>query len=593
MIGALDGVSLRVIQTIDDLAECQRWAGERRETPLGLDTESTGLNPSKDHCRMVQVGDLRTGWAAPMHGWGGGLIEIISRYHGGLVIHNSSYDNRVLATEGYVPRWADTDDTLIMNHLADSILPAGLKPMAARTIDPRAMEGEKILSEAMAANHWTWATVPIGYPGYTAYASLDPVLACHAWKLRSPDVFRRWRYPYDLERATARICAAMMDAGMMIDVPFVNRTISERLAYEKQAMAWLRSEHGITSVNSNGQLGRALNRAGIPTLAWTPTGSPKMDKETLALYRNAYPEHAALIDCISTCRKTDAVVNRHLRKFLDLADGDSVIHPSINTCRARTSRMSVTDPAMQTFDRDEPVIRGAYVPRPGMVFITVDADQIEARLAAHFSGDQAMIDMFRLADSGGPDFFRLMAGQIFSVDPLTVTKKDLRRQVTKNATYGKIYGSGVETMARTAGVTTEQMYPVHTAFEQLYPGIGTLMQQIIRAARAEHRRGGRPSVMTPTGRRLTGEPGKEYALLNYKIQGHAAEIMKQGLVALDAAGFGPYMRLPIHDEVVLECPREHAEDALATVARILTDRTTYRVPITWAGNILPDRWAKT
>jgi DNA polymerase-1 len=537
---------------------------------------------------------MHTGWAAPARLWGGGLLEILRDYEGELAAHQSPYDWRVINQfSGLKLNWAKIHDTLIACHLYDSIALHGLKPWSARNTDPRAMAGEQILKDAMAANHWTWATVPIDYPGYTAYAALDPVLTAHAWRKVGPSALGVFREAYDLERATGRIAAQMMNIGMMLDVPYIERSIEQLQAWERRATAWLRETHHVTSVNSAAQIQRALHAVGIPTIAWTKTGQASIDKDTLRVYANTYPEQRGLIETIGMARKTDKIVNTHLRKFLDLRDGNDVIHASINTCQARTSRQSVTDPPMQTFDRDVPMIRGAYRPRPGNSFVTVDADQIEARLGAHFSADPAMIQMFRHADESGVDFFRLMAGQIFGVGPDQIDKKDLRRQVTKNATYAKIYGSGLERMALTAGVPVEQARPVYTAFDQLYPGINRLMASIVQRCRAEERAGHRGFVTTPTGRVLYTDRGKGYAGLNYKIQGHAAEILKQKVIELDAAGFGPHLRLTIHDEVLAEFPTEHAEDGLATMTRILTDRETYAVPITWAGKVLNERWIKS
>jgi len=592
--GVLDGVQLRLIRSIDDLAECKRWAGERREGPLCFDTESAGLSPYRDECRLIQIGDLHTGWAAPAKLWGGGILEILRDYQGELGAHNSPYDWRVVKQfSGLKLNWTKIHDTLIACHLYDSIMPHGLKAAGSRMVDPRAMAGEKILSEAMAANHWTWATVPVDYPGYWAYGALDPVLTAHLWQKVGPSATGVYAQAYDLERATVRIAAQMMDTGMMLDVPYIERSIEKLLDWEKQAVAWLRGEFGITSVNSAAQIERAFHSLGIPTLAWTKTGQMSIDKDTLKLYAHMFPAHRRLIETISGARKTDKIVNTHLRKFLDLRDADDVIHPTMNTIQARTSRQSVTDPPMQTFDRDVPMIRGAYRPRPGSAYVTVDADQIEARLCAHFSSDPGMIEMFHHAEQTGVDFFRLMAGRIFQTEPEKIDKKDIRRQLTKNSTYAKIYGSGLEKMALTAGVPVDQARPVYTAFGQLYPGPDRLMAEITRKCRAEENAGRRGFVTTPTGRVLYTDRGKSYAGLNYKIQGHAAEILKQKVVELDAAGFGPYLRLTIHDEVLAEFPREHALEGLAAMSRILTDRTTYAVPITWDGKVLEERWVKS
>lgn len=594
MSGVLDGVTLRTITSIDELAECKRWASERRETPLFFDTESAGLSPYMDECRLIQIGDLRTGWAAPAKLWGGGILEILRDYQGELGAHNSPYDYRVIDHQlGLKLNWAKIHDTLMSCHLHDSIMPHGLKPAGTRMVDPRAMEGEKILQKAMADNHWTWATVPLDYPGYTAYAALDPVLSAHLWVKTGPAAMTTFREAYDLERATGRIAAQMMDAGMLLDVPYIEKQIEHLEAWERGARAWLYEQHKMTSVNSPKQIARVLESVGIPISMWTEGGEAATDKDTMRVYATMYPQHRHLIETIAYTKKAHAIVNTHLRKFLALRDSNDVIHASINTCQARTSRQSVTDPPMQTFDRDVPMIRGAFRPWPGNAFVAVDADQIEARVTADFSDDRGMIEAFHQADETGVDFFRLLAGRIYREDPEKISKKDIRRQLTKNSTYARIYGSGLDKMALTAGVPVEQAAPAYNAFGQLYPGPDRLMEQIIRKCKAEARAGGRGFVTSPLGRVLYVDKKREYAGLNYKIQCHAAEILKKGVVQLDAAGLTPYLRLTIHDEVLGEFPKDVAKDALATMTRILTDRTTYKVPITWDGKILEERWVKS
>jgi DNA polymerase-1 len=582
----LDGVKLHLVDNMAELVACWRWAAERRETPLAFDTESAGLEPHRHPDRLIQIGDKRHGWAFPARGWGGAATEILSRYDGELVAHNSPYDNRVLKIwEGFEPRWERTHDTLIGGHIADSLRTAKLKPRAAIEVDPRAIAGEQMMHAGMLKQHWTWATVPVSWGPYWAYGALDPVLTAWLWDKYGRTVTTQFRESYDLERATLRICANMMMTGMMIDVPYIQGAIARIEGYLAQASVILR-EHGISSVNSNQQVGRALNAAGVPTLVFTDGGQPSISKDALKLYRNTYPHARDLLAAIQWSRKGEAIIGRYLGKFLEMADADQIMHYTIWTSRARTTRMSITDPPMQTYDRDEPYIRGAYRPRPGHVFISIDADQIEARKAAHFSGDRQMIADFIEADRTGQSFFIIMASKIFGE---TISKKDPRYTRTKNATYGQIYGAGLEKAAVTAGVPVEVMRPSYMGFQQLYPGVNALMNKLIN----DGKRMRRPEVRTLTGRRLYSEKGKEYALLNYKIQGSAAETMKRGIVNLEAAGFGEYLRLPIHDEILMEVPEKLAAEALAEATRILTDRTSFAVPITWAGSILKDRWVKT
>ena len=585
MPGALDGVQLHLVNNLDELDNCRRWVAERRETPLMADTESGGTSPHRHKWRLGQLGDLRHGWAFPARGWGGAFLELLTKYEGPIGFHNSPYDSQVLEVHaGWKPPWPKIEDSLLGGHLHDSLKLGALKPRASIEIDPRANMGEAVMKEGMARQHWSWATVPDTWGPYWMYGALDPVLAAHLWLKFLPAV-QQHRVSYDLERTAARICEGMMMAGMMIDVPFINQSIGKINSYHEKAMNRLRMEFSLSSVNSNDQVGAMLSSLGIPILARTAEGKPKIDKETLEMYGAEYPEHSSLFYDIRFCRKAEKLTTL-LNRFLELRGSDDVMHYSIWSSRARTSRMSITDPAMQTFDRDEPILRGAYIPRPGNCLITIDADQIEARLAAHFSGDQRMIHDFHEADRTGAKFFILMAGRIYN---RSITKKDPEYTWTKNATYAQIYGSGLAKAAATAGVPVAQMTPVYEGFKQLYPGVMHLMNRLIREGKAT----ARPRVQTLTGRWLYTYKGKEYALLNTKIQGSAAEIMKNGLIGLDAAGFGPYLRLPIHDEVLMEVPREIAADVLSEASRILTDRENFAVPITWAGSILEDRWKKT
>lgn len=581
----LDGVQLHLVDNMAAVAEFRRWLGERHLGTVCYDTESAGLNPHRDAWRLIQVGDMVHGWAFPSQLWGGPALEALSSYGGELGVFNGPYDNRVLQVHaGWQPRWEATHDGLLGAHIADSVRVAALKPRAAIEIDPRAMAGEQILSDGMRKQGWSWGTVPVGWAPYWQYAALDPVLTSHLIEKFRPDITGRFRAAYDLERATARLCTQMMMTGMMIDRPFIHERLTELAAYIEQAKPWLRHQFGIGSVNSGEQVGEALNRVGIPTLVRTDSGKASIAKDTLRLYSHMFPQHRELLDAIRICRKAESLTG-YLNGFLDLAGPDDIVHYSIHSCRARTTRMSVTDPAMQTFDRDQPMVRGSFVPRPGFVFLSIDADQIEARLAAHVSGDEHMIATFLEADRLGQKFFILMAGQIYGDK---ITKEDPRYTWTKNATYAQIYGSGLDQAARTAGVPVEQMRPVYAGFRQLYPMVGARMDWLIRNGKEN----GRPAVNTLYGHRLFADRGHAYALLNYEIQGSAAEIMKMGQLEVAAAGYGDFLRLDIHDEILMEVPEASAQEILRDVSEILTNRTDFRVPITWSGNILRERWRK-
>jgi DNA polymerase-1 len=379
-----------------------------------------------------------------------------------------------------------------------------------------------------------------------------------------------------------------MLSGIQLDVPYIRAEQQKLSAYAEVTRAWLLEQHGVTSPGSGPQITRRLQALGQTLTHRTKGGALSADKDVLTLMGDwaSNTEARQLAKAVLGVRHAEKLVGSYLDNFLEFMTADGVIHASINPMAARTGRSSVTTPALQTLPRDDKVARGAFVPRPGHVFISCDLDQVEARMAAHFSRDPGLIDAFLRADRDGTDFFCGLASQIFQTD---ILKSDRRRQNTKNVTYGEIYGSGLATMATTAGVPMEQMRPVKAMFEKLYPGIKALNRHILAQA-AQYPQ---PCVFTPTGRRLVGDADRYYTqLLNALIQGHAAEYLKTAVLRLDDMGYGPYLRMVVHDEIIAEVPTEMADQACRDIGEAMTDRTGYAVPITAAAKIMPERWAK-
>lgn len=585
----LSTAELRLADNIDDIFELKRWMGQRRPTPLGVDTETTGFNPHKGNMRLCQFGDPMTGWAVPWEGWNGACMELLNAYDGEIVMHNMPFDARWLAVHGRwdVP-WSRLHDTMAMAHLDNTSRPRGLKSLADRLVDPHASAGEKILQDGMRQQGWTWETVPYDWAPYWVYAAADPVLTTRIFQKLAPEVLENFAQPYDIELAASRFCANMMMHGLLVDVPYVTENIRKLTEYAEAGRQWLASEWGITSPMSGQQISKAWERCGVPILFHTTGGGPSFDKHALEFYVGNFPQLGALGSTLRNVRRAEKIVGTYLSNFLEMRDSADMLHYSLWVTGARTSRMSSSDPNMQNLTRDDKVVRGSFIPHPGMALLSIDADQIEARLAAHFSADPGLIAAFDQADRDGTDFFSIVASEIFRTE---IAKSDPRRQRTKNTIYGKIYGAGLDKMALTAGVPVDQMRPVFEGLRARYPGLDRMMGLVTAYGRT-HLRHGMPSVVTPTGRTLTCTPGKEYVLTNYLIQGHAGEVLKLGAARLEAAGFGPYMALPVHDEIIFEVPEDQADDLLHQAEEILCDRESYRVPITWSGKVMKERWVK-
>lgn len=591
----LDHVDLRLVDSVEEAVNFKRFLGQRRPRKfLGIDSESSGLNPylPGEKLRTVQIGDETAGWVIPWERWGGVAVEAVREWDGDWGLHNAPHDQQWFKEHGgFELPWDRIHETMIQVALKEPLKPKGLKPVSEELIGKQALAGEKLLKKGMQEQGWTWATVPFDFMPYVVYSAIDPILVDIIDQEFRPWIEANASRAYDLERGTQRVCTRMMQRGMMLDIPYVNEARSKLEDYAQKARAWLKGNHGVSSPNSGAQLRRAMEGHGQEILFFTAGGAPQFDKNALTFYKvegqNEYVRQIA--DCVLKIRHAEKIIGSYFDNFLKFQDANGIIHASINTLAARTGRMSVTSPALQTLHRDDKIVRGSFVPRPGHVFITCDLNQVEARMAAHFTEDRGLVESFLRAESEGTDFFCELGELIFG-EP--ISKKDPRRNMVKTIVYRTNYGGGenIEAMALTAEVPYLQMAHAKENFDASFPGVKAELERTAAVAK----RRSPPHLFSPYGRRFLLDRGQEYTQgFNARIQGHAAEYFKRSLLDMDAAGIGEYLVLVVHDEVIAEVPEEMAADVQKVIEECMTDRTNYRVPITADSSILTERWKKT
>jgi DNA polymerase I len=589
---SLAGVQLHLISSISDVLECREWVSQQRGTPLAFDTETTGLSPQKDRVRLLQIGDEMHGWAFPFE-WAGAAIEMMRDYDGDFVAHNSSFDLRHLrSTFNYQVPWHKVHDTMTIAALTDPTRPKGLKPLSARIIDPRAVMGQKLLDDGMKNNGWTWATVPADFPPYWAYAALDPVLTARIYAALAPAVFETSPEAYDLERAVTPILASMMDHGLLLDREYTKANLAKLRQSGEQMRAWLSDYHGVTSLMSAKQIDTALRSQGVEVSGRTASGLPSITKEVLdavAVSEETSEAARTLARTILRARHAEKLAGTYLENFLEIMASDGAIHPSINQLMARTSRMSCQDPNLQNLPRDDRIVRGCFIPRPGYVFITCDASQIELRLIASLSNDENLIRTIKEADENGTDIY---AGMASAIHGEAINKKDHRRQHLKSAVYCRAYGGGVNKIAKTIGLPLSQAKQLNDMISGQFPRLDGYAGELIATSRRQQAAGEIPHVRTDTGRYLPLDASRAYSAVNYVCQATAAEELKRAMTRLASAGLGDMLRLPVHDEVIMECPVDDASEVLKLVENTVREDDRFRVSIPWEGAILPTRWIK-
>jgi DNA polymerase-1 len=591
-VSALDNVKLHLIDSVDEAGKLMTWLGERRpDEIIGIDIESTGLDKFKDTIRLVQIGDQETGWAIPWEDWGGVVREVVRKYDGWYVGHNFiNFDWTFLDRAGVrVPRHR-LHDTRPLAHILDPTYSTALKNLASKHVDSRAAGMQQSLDEAIGAKGgWTWATVPIDFPQYWQYGALDPVISLRLWDFLKAkiDADGSWK-AYEVEIGVAWVTRQMEINGAHVDRAYASQYQDKYARYCDEVAQWVKSTYNV-SPGSNQAIIDVLRAEGFDFVKRTKSGADALDADVLASI-----DHP-LASAVLSRRKLQKVGSTYLSHIVSDADADDLMHPSINPLGARTSRMSMSGPNLQNLPRASEsnpaatTVRNCYTTRYGdagrMVF--TDFSQIEMRGLAHMSQDAGMKAAFLKTDE---DFFVNLARDVFRDD--TITKKDPRRQVVKNVGYGKIYGAGIAKLALTARISEEQAAAAMHAFDASFPGVRAFQNRVQRVALERKAAEGVGYVRSPlTNRRHPSDPGKEYALVNYLVQGLAAEIFKMKLVELDNAGLGQYMILPVHDEVIMDVPNDDLHEVVRTVQSVMNDHMLLSIPIE-AETSVGKRWGE-
>jgi DNA polymerase-1 len=562
---------------MDDVSAFHLWLNRKQDNEmLYWDTETTGLKPEVDHVRLVQIGDERDGWAMSWARWSGVFEDVVRKHTGRWGGHNAPFDWQFCHQAGITMDRTRVDDTRPMAHIVDPVMSTALKRQAARYVDPRAGNAQTDLDDALGKNGgWTWATIPVTFDPYWSYAALDPVLTAQLDAHHRPIVMAQAPRAYEIENTVQWITHDMERSGVHIDVEYAKLNRAKFDKYCREVDSWCQLEYNVKP-GSNAAVIAVLEREGVQFFKATKSGAVALDKDVLEGI-----DHPLARQVLQR-RQLQKISSTYLSHYVDDVDADNLLHPSINTLGARTSRMSMSDPNLQNLPRRNErnpaatVVRNCIIARPGHTLLLCDFSQIEMRMLAWLSQSPALLEAFM----GEDDFFVNLARQVFLDD--TITKDSPLRGRIKNVGYAKIYGAGVTKLALTAGISVQQVRETLAGFDNSAPEVRVFQDLTYREAMQRRSSEGRGYTLCPlTGRRHYSDPGKEYALVNFKIQGGAAALFKMKVIELEQAGLAPYLVALVHDEVVLDVPNNLVPDAVNTLQRVMNDATVLApVPVT-------------
>ncbi len=438
----------------------------------------------------------------------------------------------------------------------------------------------------------------------TAYSAEDADVTLRLYERFKPrlDELGMSELATTVEMPLVEVLAVMEANGIRVDPGELDRQkagLQVRIdALRKQILDAARADF---NPDSPKQLGDVLfNQLGFPVQRRTKTGfstdSEVLEKlaEMPAEELKKVPDHAKPIPrLIVEYRMLTKLVGTYLGNLVEAISpletgGDGRVHASFHQTGAATGRLSSSNPNLQNIPIRTDVgrqIRRAFVAAPGPpenVLVSADYSQIELRLLAHLSDDEALIDAFRTDQ----DIHTAVAAQVFDV-PLDQVTRDQRGHA-KTINFGIIYGVTPFGLARRIeGLDRDAAARLIHDYKATYAGINRFLDRCVEQAQAEG------YVTTILGRRrwidqVNARNPQMRALgerlaINSVVQGSAADLIKLAMVNLhrriERDDLPAKMLLQIHDELVLECPAAEAQRVSAVVVAEMENAMKLKVPL--------------
>ena len=419
-----------------------------------------------------------------------------------------------------------------------------------------------------------------------AIALLQPKLSAELKRFGMEQLYSEVEFPL------CRVLAEMEHTGVRVD-PEMLKSFGKLLAQKMEVVQKQAFEHAgeVFNLNSPKQLGELLfEKLKLPSGKKTKSGY-STDIEVLETLKTRHPVVADVIEFRQLSKLKSTYADGLLAEIAE----DGRIHTTFQMMTTATGRLSSTEPNLQNIPvRSElgSELRKMFVAAPGNLLIDADYSQIELRILACISGDEAMQEAFR----SGEDIHTVTASQVFHVPPDQVTS-EMRRKA-KAVNFGIVYGISRFALAEDIGVSRKEADEYMNRYFERYSGVRRYMDSIVEQAKRNGfvstilgRRRYLPELQSPVYNiRAFGER----VALNAPIQGASADLIKLAMIhvfrRLKQENLRSKLILQIHDELVIESPKEETDAVRKLLKEEMEQVQSLAVPLIAEVGIGPD-WA--
>ncbi len=499
-----------------------------------------------------------------------------------IIGQNLKYDAHVLANHG-IELKAIADDTMLMSYVIDSTQRHDMDNMALRLLGHNTIHFEEIAGKG--AKQLCFNQIDLDRAG--PYAAEDADITLQLFEKLQAELKKEealLKVYRDIELPLLPVLQRIERNGVKVDVDMLDeqsRQLASRMAQVQQQAFDIAGEE--FNLSSPKQLGKILfEKLEIPAGKKTKTGQYSTAEDVLQELADEGHELPALVLQYRSLSKLKSTYTDKLPRQVNAQSGR--VHTSYNQTVAATGRLSSTDPNLQNIPirtEEGRRIRQAFIAEAGNKIVAADYSQIELRIMAHLSQDEALLQAF----ADGLDIHRATAAEVFGV-PLDEVESEQRR-AAKAINFGLIYGMSAFGLAKQLGIGRFEAQDYIDVYFARYPGVKEYMDRTREQAREQG------YVETVFGRRLylpeihsRNAMRRQYAertAINAPMQGTAADIIKRAMIAVDAAlasgGLDARVIMQVHDELVVEVAASQLDAIRALLVEHMRAAAELKVPL--------------
>ncbi len=493
---------------------------------------------------------------------------------------NIKYDIVVLARHG-LELSGPLFDTMVAHYLINPEESHSLDAIARQYLNYRMVPISDLIGTGK--NQLSMRDVPIDEVGPYACEDADISLQLADVLSEKLDELGLREIAETMEFPLIYVLADMERTGIRVD-PDVLREISKQLEEEladlERQIYELAGER--FNIGSPQQLSEILfEKLGLRVVSKTSTGKSSTKESVLQELATEHPLPGLILDWRQLAKLKSTYVDS-LPKLIHPETGR--IHTNFNQTVTATGRLSSSNPNLQNIPvRSERgrEIRKAFVPEEGWKMLSADYAQIELRILASLSGDEALKEAFRT----GQDVHTATAARVFGVSPGQVTREQRRK--AKMVNYGIPYGVSAFGLAQRLRCSVKEAQALIDQYKRSFPGVARYLALQVERARekgyVETLLGRRRYVPDIRSRNRTVRSFAERVAVNMPMQGTQADMIKLAMVRLHdrlaGEGMKSRMLLQVHDELVFETPPGEVEYLRKIVIHEMTNALPLEVPI--------------